>query len=206
MLVAGCALAAPAAGSAADSARTVTVGAPERADSASSRGVPADSPVTRGDAAAPRPPWHEQPRFVMLRTLVLPGWGQWHNRSYFKAVGVAAGSGALGVAVLGDRRELERLQREANAAAAAGDQARYAAAVSGYNARLDQYVGRQWLFGAVLVYALIDAYVDAHFRNFDVEFRTDPALPQGLPDEPAAPRKGSRSGGSAARAAIRWRF
>ena len=32
---------------------------------------------------------------------------------------------------------------------------------------------------ALVVYSLVDAYVDAHFRNFKIEFETDPALPQG---------------------------
>ena len=48
-----------------------------------------------------------------------------------------------------------------------------------YNTRLDQRLARQWLLGAVLAYALVDAYVDANFRGFDVEFQNDPALPGG---------------------------
>jgi hypothetical protein len=46
----------------------------------------------------------------------------------------------------------------------------------------------------VIVYAMVDAYVDAHFRNFDVDFETDPALPGGAPAE---------AGG---RLLLRWRF
>jgi hypothetical protein len=62
-------------------------------------------------------------------------------------------------------------------AAAAG----YNGLASSYNALLNGQVGRLWLLGGVLVYALVDAYVDAHFRNFKIEFERDPALPGGLP-------------------------
>ena len=57
------------------------------------------------------------------------------------------------------------------------------AAVAAYNERLDASFARQYLLGAVVVYALVDAYVDAHFRHFKVEFETDPALPEGMPEE-----------------------
>ena len=50
------------------------------------------------------------------------------------------------------------------------------------------------LLAGLIVYALLDAYVDAHFRGFDVEFDTDPALPA---DAAAAPRL---------RAGLRWTF
>ena len=39
-----------------------------------------------------------------------------------------------------------------------------------------------------LVYSLVDAYVDAHFRNFKIEFETDPAL------EGRQPNTGARVG------------
>src|SRR5437016_4259211 len=35
--------------------------------------------------------WSDQPRMVMLRSLVLPGWGQLYNRAYFKAGLVVTG-------------------------------------------------------------------------------------------------------------------
>jgi hypothetical protein len=74
--------------------------------------------------------------------------------------------------------------------------------VNEYNARLDQRLSREWLLGGVIAYALVDAYVDAHFRGFDVEFRNDPALPAGT--SPAGPQGGG--GGPGMRLALRWRF
>jgi hypothetical protein len=62
-----------------------------------------------------------------------------------------------------------------------------------YNALLDASTNRRWLAAGVIVYALLDAYVDAHFRSFDVDFGIDPALPT----------DGKTPG---ARLQLRWRF
>ena len=133
-------------------------------------------------AAPPR--WSDQPRYVMLRSLVLPGWGQVHNRAYFKAGLVVAGESWLIVRLIGDRRDLDRLQQAATAAQSGGDPVQAQLAVNAYNDQLNRFVGRQWMFAGVVVYALLDAYVDAHFRNFDIEFRKDPALPGTLSPGP----------------------
>jgi hypothetical protein len=59
-----------------------------------------------------------------------------------------------------------------------------------YNNLLSGYETRQWLLGALVVYAMLDAYIDAHFRSFKLEFEGDPALPA----EPGA------------RLSVGWRF
>ena len=130
----------------------------------------------------------------MLRSLAAPGWGQLHNHAWLKAAAVAGTEIALGVNLYRDSRELNRLQDRAERARGAGDGAGYSAAVNAYNARLSRFVGRQWMLGGIVGYALVDAYVDANFRNFDFEFEHDPALPGGAP--PAAKL----------RAGWRWRF
>lgn len=150
--------------------------------------------------------WTEQPRVVMLRSLLLPGWGQFHNRAYLKSALVAGGEGAFGVFLWKDRRELDRLLTDVERERVGGDPQGYESAVSRYNARLDTYVSRQWLFAGVLAYALVDAYVDAHFRDFDIEFRTDPALPDGAPPDLGRPARGRTGGAHSARIALRWNF
>lgn len=169
------------------------------------RGPRAATPAAP-DTGSTRTPWSRQPRFVMLRSLVVPGWGQWANHAHTKAVLVAGGEGWMIGQIVADQHELNRLRDVANAATARGDGPGRETAVLGYNARLDQFIGRQWLLGGVIVYALVDAYVDAHFRNFDIEFRNDPALPGGLPAEPEAPRKGGTGSGGTSRVALRWHF
>jgi len=124
-----------------------------------------------------------KPRWVMLRSLVVPGWGQAYNGAWYKAAAVAASEVTLTTRVLKDQRELNRLSDNVAAARRSGDLELEEAAVAVYNDRLDSAFARQYLLGAVVVYALVDAYVDAHFRHFKVEFETDPALPEGLPEQ-----------------------
>jgi flagellar hook-basal body complex protein FliE len=189
----------------------------------------------RARRTLPTPGRFDQPRWVMLRSLLVPGWGQVHNRAWIKAVLVAAGDGALRVRFFRDERRLNRLNRDAGgrlgdlnaaigdttaagaeyrAALLSGDQQRidaaqaamtaanvrlnaasgtYNSVVSAYNALLDTSINRRWVVGGVVLYALIDAYVDAHFRNFDVNLQFDPALPGG-------------TGTPGARLQIRWAF
>ncbi len=147
------------------------------------------------DSTRRKLPWHEQPRFVMARSLLIPGWGQFHNRSWLKAGLVAAAETWLGVKVVQDQRRLDDLLRDieplqANVDTLHSDQRRLLnALVNEYNGLLDQRLGRQWMLGGVLAYALVDAYVDAHFRGFDLEFQHDPALPPGSSPVPAGEKK-----------------
>jgi hypothetical protein len=96
--------------------------------------------------------------------------------------------------MLKDLDELDRLNAQVHAARAANDAEAELVAVVAYNDRQSALVGRQWLLGGVLVYAMVDAYVDAHFRHFDFEFKHDPALPEGVPVRPEA------------RLSFRWSF
>jgi len=191
----------------------------------------------RARRTLPTPGRFDQPRWVMLRSLLIPGWGQVHNRAWIKAVLVAAGDGALRVRFFRDERRLNDLNGQASArfsdlesadqtlaeamaelAAAEAEMPQnpariaaaqaalnaaslaranvsdaYNSAVIAYNTMLDTSINRRWLVGGVVLYALIDAYVDAHFKNFDVNLQFDPALPGG-------------TGTPGARLQIRWAF
>jgi hypothetical protein len=128
----------------------------------------------------------DAPRWVMMRSAVIPGWGQLHNGSWLKAAAVAGGEGLLIYRIRQDIDELDRLSAEVEAARVANDAEAEQAAVIAYNDRQNSLVARQWWLGGVLVYAMMDAYVDAHFRHFDIEFKHDPALPEGVPVRPQA--------------------
>jgi hypothetical protein len=180
-------LATAAGAAAAAEAPAVPPAAADAADTLaarSARGATRVAPVPAGRFDAPG--------WVMLRSLAVPGWGQAHNRAWLKAAAVAGAEGWLALAIRGDLGELDRLDAAVAAARAAGDPDAENSAVLAYNARLDRMVSRQWLLGGVVAYALLDAYVDAHFRNFRLEFENDPALPGGAPP--------------AARLMLRWRF
>jgi hypothetical protein len=136
----------------------------------------------------------DQPHWVMLRSLVIPGWGQFHNHAWFKAALVASADLTTRVGILRDEHALPQLRQVALDALAAQDEAAYTAAADAYNTRLDASINRRWLLAGILVYSLLDAYVDAHFLHFDTDFHSDPALPEGTP----APAK--------ARLYVEWTF
>ena len=148
--------------------------------------------------------WSEQPRFVMLRSLAIPGWGQWHNHARFKALAVAGAEGWIVAGIFDDQRQMNRLLGDVNAAKAAKDQAALDVAVNGYNSHLDGFIGGQWFLAGVLAYAMVDAYVDAHFRTFDIDFRHDPALPRDAAPEGTPPAH--PAGRPSARLSLRWHF
>jgi hypothetical protein len=104
--------------------------------------------------------------------------------------------------VVRGQSELDRLLAEIDVARADSDAVREAELVTEYNAQLDDRVASEWKLGAVIAYAMLDAYVDAHFRGFDVEFRNDPALPAGT--SPTGLNGGG--GGPGVRLAMRWNF
>ena len=144
--------------------------------------------------AGPRRGRFDAPGWVMMRSLALPGWGQLHNGSWLKALLLGGGEVALIAGIVQDSRDLEALEAAADLARVESDEATYIAAVAAYNDRLDRLVSRQWLLGGVMLYALMDAYVDAHFRDFKVEFEYDPAPP------------GARPGSGGARLGVGWAF
>jgi hypothetical protein len=118
---------------------------------------------------------------VMARSLLIPGWGQFHNRAWFKAAAVAASESYLIVRIVQDDAALKSLNADVNAARESDDADAEQSAVDRYNTRLDRVVGREWLLAGLVTYALMDAYVDAHFVKFKFEFEHDPALPGGPP-------------------------
>src|SRR5439155_1609948 len=85
----------------------------------------------------------EVPRWVMLRSLVVPGWGQLYNGSWFKALAVAGGEVGLVAALFRDRRVLDRMLADVDRARASHDDVTEQALVDDYNARLNGYVTHQ---------------------------------------------------------------
>ena len=154
-------------------------------DGAATRDTAVGAGRTRRTAAA-KPAWFSKPRWVMLRSLLVPGWGQAYNHAWLKAGLVAAGEGTLVALVVNDQRALSRLERDVGRARGGGLDPNDA--ITAYNDRLSLANTREYLLGVVVVYSLVDAYVDAHFRNFKIEFETDPAL------EGRQPNTGARVG------------
>jgi len=143
-----------------------------------------------------KPRYFDAPGWVMLRSAIVPGWGQFHNGAWIKGLAIVGLEAWVGLKLLDDQRELDDLSALADEARRNGDTVLEDAAIEQYNAKLDTFIGRQWLMGGLIGYALLDAYIDAHFRDFDVGFRGDPALPEGKPD----------AGKGGGKLFLRWRF
>lgn len=93
----------------------------------------------------------KSPKGAMLRSLALPGWGQFYNRQWIKGGIVIAAHGALiGAAVYYNNKMSET--------------------TVGSNARdyyLDQRNLMFWLLGLTKLLSMVDAYIDAHLYDFD---------------------------------------
>ena len=123
---------------------------------APTRGAPADS--TRRRAS---------PFKVMLRSAVLPGWGQVYNGKLAKAAIVVGGEGWLIYKAVGE------WQKE-NDAAQAGD-------AVGADRHMNLKVNYIWWAAVVHLLQMADAYVDAQLSHFEADFEPDEAS---LPGEP----------------------
>jgi hypothetical protein len=198
-LVAGDSLApaAPHASTAPDSGA-----APDSTAADSSRVIEIGAGAKSATSGPPVVKRFDQPRWVMLRSLVVPGWGQLHNHAWIKAAIIAGLDLSTRVKIVNDEHVLSRLRVEADEAAFVAslpaatpeEEQRYTDLANAYNDRLATSVNRRWTWAGILVYAMLDAYVDAHFVHFDTDFHSDPALPGG------APSPGS------ARLYLRWNF
>jgi hypothetical protein len=131
-----------------------------------------------------------RPRWVMLRSLVFPGWGQAYNRSWWKAIGIGGTEVFLLGKIVDDRLKLDRIQKDIDFARDQDpqDAVLIQQHIDRYNALSDKFVGHQWWLGGLLAYSMLDAYIDAHFRNFRVDLDDDPALPPEAGEGPGSLR------------------
>ncbi len=106
------------------------------------------------------------PTGAMLRSLAVPGWGQWYNHKRFKAVVIAGAEVGLVVDAI--------VQNQLAASAKNIYDREYY--------RNNRSLAIWWL-GAVILYSMADAYVDAHLFDFDestnLSFKTEAAAMPG---------------------------
>lgn len=121
----------------------------------SQRGAPASA--ARDSLEQPRG-FFRMPTGIMLRSLVIPGWGQASNGSWLKAGIVAGSEGALLVSLARDTHRLSELS---------GDDPEYGRIY-------DRRQRHTWWLGAVLLLSMTDAYVDAHLKSFEVDVEPEP--------------------------------
>jgi hypothetical protein len=182
-LLSACALSVAGAGDA-PASLAPEAGAPGPAalpDSA----IHADS-AALSDSAAVELHGFDAPTWVMVRSALVPGWGQAKNGSWWKALLVAGLEGAF----------LERLHYEDRRVHVYRAKAAAVPAETSTRDYLDAKVRRHlahrrdftWWTAFFAVLALADAYVDAHLRHFDVRLEATPGASTPVRvDAPAAP-------------------
>lgn len=102
------------------------------------------------------------PRSALVRSLLIPGWGQWHNGRRLKATLVLGATCVLGAATAYENRQVRNASTES-------DRTAY---------RHGRNTLAIWLIGTIL-YSMADSYVDAHLSGFDEEMQVR-ALSVGL--------------------------
>ena len=104
----------------------------------------------------------KNPTGAMLRSIIVPGWGQFYNRKWFKGVLVAGAETGLVINAL-------VLNQWANESTTEEERLFY----------IDNRNLSFWILGAVILYSMADAYVDAALFGFDespelsLDFKTD---------------------------------
>lgn len=94
----------------------------------------------------------KSPKAAMYRSLVFPGWGQWYNEKKFKSVLVFAAETSViaGICVQHHRFSNSISEQERNF----------------YKDDRNKFV---WWLGGVIIFSMLDAYVDAYLQNFDLD-------------------------------------
>jgi len=122
----------------------------------------ADAPA-RADSTSHR----SAPYKVMLRSAVVPGWGQLYNHQFIKAALVAAGEGFIIYKTLDELKlENEAIDRVASLPAGPDQDLAFEEQTVHYNRKIS------WIWWGVAAHLLsmADAYVDAHLSTFEDDF------------------------------------
>jgi hypothetical protein len=92
----------------------------------------------------------KSPRGAMIRSIVLPGWGQFYNGKWFKGILVAGTEIGLVVNAMIQNDFANKAQDRLE-----------------HDFYIDNRNLSYWWLAAVILYSMTDAYVDAHLYDFD---------------------------------------
>lgn len=149
----------------------------EAYEDAISEDIIEETEATEPETVAPVLPWKPEPTEALWRSGVLAGWGQFYNDEWFKGVLMLGAEVATvyGIVYHADQAAIEKRLAESyfNSASTQPD--------SEWNSRLANehlknfndhrvaYETHIWLTALVVVYSMLDAYVDAHLYDFEVD-------------------------------------
>jgi hypothetical protein len=103
------------------------------------------------------------PTGALLRSAVVPGWGQYYNKKYIKGSVIAAAETYLIVGIVTNWRDASKHKKNFQGS----DSLEYKASeFDKYEHNIDQRNIRMWLLAAGILYSMFDAYVDAQLWDF----------------------------------------
>ena len=136
------------------------------------------APEPKKEPAKPDTTKHRSSPFkVMLRSAVVPGWGQVYNGKLLKAGVVVAGEGFLVYKALSElSKENDAVERISNSEPGSPE---YDQAVLDRESHMNQKINYLWWTAAVHLLQMADAYVDANLADWSAEVGPDPAQAKG---------------------------
>lgn len=123
--------------------------------------------LSRADSAAAAAHPKTAPYKVMLRSAVVPGWGQMYNHQPLKAALVVGGEGFLVAKAIHELHLQNRSLQRAADLEALGDVAGQEAATLEADLHRNRKISWIWWGVAAHLLSMADAYVDAHLSTFD---------------------------------------
>ena len=136
------------------------------------------APEPKKEKAVPDTTKHRSSPFkVMLRSAVLPGWGQVYNGKLLKAGVVVAGEGFLVYKAFSElSKENDAVDRinDTDPGTPENDQA-----IADRESHMNQKINYIWWTVAVHLLQMADAYVDANLSDWSAEVGPDPAQAAG---------------------------
>jgi hypothetical protein len=117
------------------------------------------------DSTLAQPFKTKNPTGALLRSLVLPGWGQLYNQQYVKTILAVTAEGLLVAGAIVEHQRAED-DHAVYQDLLRSDTVREAA-WQRYTRRIDKRNTYLWYFAGFKVVSIIDAYVDAHLYRFD---------------------------------------
>jgi hypothetical protein len=106
------------------------------------------------------------PTGALLRSAVVPGWGQFYNHDYLKSIVIAAGESYLLYRVVHYWGKTDDAYTRFASTEDLALRDRYFYEYEFYQDRRDLFI---WLSGVTIFLSMIEAYVDAHLAGFDVD-------------------------------------
>jgi len=104
------------------------------------------------------------PTGALLRSALVPGWGQYYNKKYIKASVFAVGEWYLIYGIASDWRTSSRHEKNFKAAT---DISIKAAEFNEFEKYRDRRNVKMWIMTAAIFYSMWDAYVDAQLADFE---------------------------------------